>query len=460
MERLPLTDDEIKRFSDSPYRQAFRVWTFTLIINDVRVELTPLAFDRSFSFEELWQDAYVQGLVDPVINDTVIFPNRRHLKLEAVYDYRQQLSGEETKRLKPKTLKFDVRLTEVEAKGLANPNVEDAQPLRMKDQTLTAIKLKIVDNDIMVYRDMACAGILHEATMQDVLELYLRPGATLKGVPRPPVIDKESYIYGEYTGIIGCQITPPDNDLAYPQVILPFDVNLCELPEFLQANYGLYKDGIASCIDRGIVYVFPIMKWERYDEEARTLTIINADSSSYAGLETTYLVDDMGKVEIVSTGDVRHVDNSDWIQLKHGLGKVWVDADSMLDGGIDRNPDDTIFASRGKLMKETGDVERSDELTRKRWSSNDVTANIWAEETTERYKRTSMISLGWEHSNHDVVYPGMPVMIKSQLGEKMVEIRGTLVSLHTNERKIKDGLTEDRFSSTTTLNILIPSVGI
>lgn len=460
MERLALTEEQILRFEEATTETAYRVWTFTLVVGEIRLELSPMAYDRSFNFDNLWQDAHIQGLIDPTFIDTVIYPNRRKLKLEATYDYQRKHGESETKTLRPKTLKFDVRVLDTESKALTNPSVAGVQPLRTQDQTLTLVKFKIVDSDIMAYRDMAISGITHGVTMLDVLKLYLRPGATPVAASRPPVLEERPYIEGRYTGIVGVQITPPDNDTIYPQVILPFDVNLAELPEFLHENYGLYEDGISSCIDRGIVYVFPIMKWSRFDDEVKTLTVINADPTAYSHLEVTHHVDKMGKVEVVSTGEVTHVDNSDWIQLKDGLGKVWIDADKLLDGGIDRNPDDTIFASRSSLMGETSDVERSDELTRKKWSSHAVTSNRYVEESTERFKRTSVLTMIWQHSNHDILYPGMPTMVRTQIGEKMVEIRGTLIGVNTAERKIGEGLKEERFDSTSQLIILIPAIGI
>lgn len=460
MERLTLTAEQVRRFEEWPRRQANRVWDFTLLIGETRIPLTPMAYDRAFNFDNLWQDVYIQALIDPTIFDSQVFPNRRTLKLEMTYDYRRSHTGSETQKLKPVTDVLEVLLTDTSVKALTNPSVAGTQVKRVGDQTLTLIDFKVVDSDIADYYERSIAGIPHKSTMDDVLKLFLRPGATPEPASRPPVLTPKEYWFNDYSGIVGCQITPPDNTNRYPQVIIPFDTSLKELPEFLQENYGIYNDGLASCIDRGIVYVFPLAKWSRFDEEVKTLTITNADPNAFSGLETTYLVDDLGKVEIVSTGEVQHVDNSDWVERKHGIGKVWIDADTYLDGGVERNPDDTIFAARSELMRDTADIERSDGRTRKRWSKNSITANGFAEETRERLKRTSVIIMEWTNSNHDVVFPGMPVMVRTQIGEKMVEIRGTLVGVNTAERKIKAGLADDNFASVSKLSILIPAVGL
>lgn len=460
MERLQLTAEAIAKYEAWPEQQAFRSWTFTLIVNESeRLNLIPMGFDRGFNFDDLWHEAVVQALIDPSIYQEKVFPNRRKLKLEMTYDYIRGEQGNEVTDLKPKTTTLDVIISDSSLKELENPSVAGVQKGRVRDQTLTMISFNVVDEDIMEYRDIMISTIVHGDTMKGIMELFLRPGATPKPDPRPPVLKPEPYWFGQYKGIVGCQITPPDNSKIYPQAIIPFDTKLMELPEYLQENFGVYENGIASCIDRGMVYVFPVMDWDRFDKEVRTLTVINADPTAFAGLSNTYYADDQGKVEVISTGQVRHIDHSDMQQRKYGLGTVWIDADTFLDGGIGRNPDDTIFAARGELMRGTADVQRSDGLTRKRWSSEVITANHYVEETRERMKRTSVVTMEWSNSNHNVVYPGMPTKVLTQIGEKMVEIPGTLIAVHSAERRVRDNLQEPRFMSNSMLTILIPAIG-
>lgn len=461
MERLALTDDQIKRFENATHKQAQRVWDFTLIIGDLRISIEPLSYDREFNFDKLWNDIYIEGLIDPVIYDNDVFPNRRHLEMEITYDYRLALGDTETDKLKPVTVVYEVALLDVKSKALENNGVQGTQPLRYGDTNRKPIKVKVVDPHISQYRLHTVSGIFHEATLSKVMYGLLRPGITPLPDVRQPVLKPKPYYAGTYEGIVGCQIVPPDNANVYPQVLVEFDVKLMELPEYLQENYGLYENGIASCIDRGIVYVFPVTDWSRYKNEERTLTITNADPASYAGLETTYHVDDRQKVEIIATKNIKHEDASDIVQLNAGLGAVWINADEFLDGGINYNPaDDTIYANRSAILVSTSSVERSDGLTQKRWSTNRVTANKYVEESRERMKRTSRLIVGWDNSNPDVLYPGMPTRFRTQIGEKLVEVDGTLLGTHTVERRAKEGLTSRNFSSVTYLSILIPSLGI
>lgn len=263
-------------------------------------------------------------------------------------------------------------------------------------------------------RSFQCGGCYHGKS----------PGDTLKGIFTRALSGLKLDAEREMTGV---QMIPPDNKKVMDNLIIPDGVSLMDLAEFIQYKQGgVYNAGIEFFIMGNTVFIWPRYGLDRHNTNKKVLTVFNLPESALPGAERTF-IDSPGHIKIIATGSSSLGDATENIALNEGNGVRFVDAAKLLEGGI-KVLGGKMITRRGETINEFVDTVREDGMNIARFAKGMVTSNPYKPASKLSASKGVVMSLEWQNSDPNVLYPGMPVYFFTQRGSELVEKRGILIA--------------------------------
>lgn len=231
---------------------------------------------------------------------------------------------------------------------------------------------------------------------------------------------------GTYTGEIGVDVVPPSNENVYDVIYIPKEVTYSKLIPYLQEAYGLWVEGAARFHHRGMWYVYPLFNKTRYDNEKKTLTIVNIPERKLPELGRNYEVKD-GNVFILSNGKVSVEDNTWTRTLAEGDGVRYINANKVQDDYAVRTGGKLKFNKADNVI--TRSINPRDDGLNDYMSDNRVArANHYVANSKLAHKRGKIITLVWTNGNPDLLYPGQPLAFLYAEGDVVRQLKGTLLN--------------------------------
>ena len=283
-----------------------------------------------------------------------------------------------------------------------------------------------------------------------------------------PNVTMEQMLHGVFThkanktkvdGKAILQVTdvyPPDNKKTYPDLIIPSGTLLRDLPGYLQEkSKGVYTAGIGGFFQRyhgePAWFVYPLFRLERFDEDCEKLVIYSAPQEKFPSLDQTYRKE--GKVTyVVSTGVRKIIDDSRNPELNNGTGFRMSNAESMMLKPLEVK-EEGLNANRNRLNWEASDGGRKDQLSVA--PVRNSSANPYTEYSRVVSKNFSLVTLAWENSDPDVVYPGMPCKYVYMDKGKYTETKGIIVKCNSVTQIQGNPMMDTPHRTMTNLQILI-----
>lgn len=223
-----------------------------------------------------------------------------------------------------------------------------------------------------------------------------------------------------------------DNNKTYKHIEIPDGTRLMDLPTYLQNDdkYGVYSAGLACFYRKGMFYVFPPFLMGRYATAAKVLDIFRFPEDAVPQLETTWYTNDK-TVTILSTGHSKHQSTVDINRQNNGVGKRIINPDSI------SGKAGTVYA-KGKAITTRSD-SLSEYQTAQRASGEQISVyertpaeNIFKGLSETAYNDGELISVPWDQSNSDLIYPGMPCKYYfTQANNVLVEVEGIVLGVIT-----------------------------
>lgn len=305
-------------------------------------------------------------------------------------------------------------------KNESNSNLEEGMGSDSKKDIkdisdITTVKMQLLNLALEEIRLYETGGIFRNELSGNVLKYMLSK------ICRGLKLSKED-------SIDGVDVVEYDNQTPNVNTVIPHGTKIEDLATFLQDECGgIYSSGIGSYLQDNLWYIWPEYNYKRYDKELKNLTIINVPSNRYSGVERTYAVKDFG-LTILSTGDAKHIDSSHYDQLNNGNAIRFVSGKRIMAGfGITKDNKFTI--TRSKNVSEFAGVDRPNYnvvLT----SPRRITDNVFAEASSIAKRNGSFISLVWENSQPELIYPGMPSKLLYLNNGDVMELEGIVVKSH------------------------------
>lgn len=236
--------------------------------------------------------------------------------------------------------------------------------------------------------------------------------------------------------IIGVDGVDWDNQTAHPQIVLPQGTKIQDAAAIIQDEWGgVYSTGIGCYLQGNLWYLWPEFNTRRFDQEERVALIVNLPPKRMPQAERTWRFDEYQLV-ILSTGDVSALDESHHDQLNEGNAVRHTHTDQMWDSPNafgknfgESSKDNKFRFTRGDNSSEYVGIKRPN-YNVPRVSPSRLSNNSFAEASRLAKRRGMYMSVTWENSRPEHIFPGMPVRFMYLKDHEVVEVDGVIMKAH------------------------------
>jgi hypothetical protein len=266
---------------------------------------------------------------------------------------------------------------------------------------IVTVKVQLLSRVLEPLRIIFTSGIYQKVKPETLLRTVIGKESQSVLVDGKPCLDS-------------IDIYPPDNTEIQQHIIIPNQTLLVSLPTFLQEKMnGVYSSGIGSYLQnynsKNTWFIFPLYNTNRYltDQTHSSKAVFYfIPAYRYGGIDNTYRVDG-NKIDILCTSDKKYVDDGDTRYMNEGVGFVQADARAfmgkpvvMSENGPKGNP--------ARLTTFAANTSRDDGLNYTPSTRVGISSNPFVQYSIITKRNVSTIQVTWEHSDHTLIYPGMP----------------------------------------------------
>jgi len=268
--------------------------------------------------------------------------------------------------------------------------------------------------------------------------------------------------YGKQLNLIGqdawkgVDIEPlVDNQKIYPIIDISPPVPLKDLGDWLQNNdqFGFYSKGFGMYYRKGMWYIFPLFKMNRYETARKVLNIYRLPSDVFPTLEVTHFTE--GKVTtILSTGNAKHIDGRDIVKQNKGTGKRIISPDAIMGETGSHYNKGIHLSTRADTVSEYATSQRAsgEEMS----PFTDQPTNNLAKHLSENaFSEGTLETIQWMNSDHSKLEPGMPVRFFYMTGDVLSYKEGTLIGARTEHNRDQQTPKDLKFRQSTALSLFL-----
>lgn len=264
---------------------------------------------------------------------------------------------------------------------------------------------------------------------------------------RTDVMDTATYIKG-------AQLAPNYSEKVMEHIEIPHLTPVVDVPDIIHRNCGgIYPAGFKHYLWGQHWYLFSPYDVKAYDKSKRTLTVVNVPANRLKDVERTYRVTDT-QVIVLATGDMTHNDQTEQNQLNIGNGVRFVNADLITEGFITVE-DNRATVNKAQTVNEFIIAERPDKLNKISESRRRITSAAYLEYGELAERMGFVIQIVWEHSDHGLLYPGMPVKFMYTQNNVAEQLMGILIGCHTFHMPITSNIRATKLVAKTALTIFL-----
>lgn len=255
-------------------------------------------------------------------------------------------------------------------------------------------EFQLLDLAIEAIRTYQTGGIFRDTVPGDILKFLLTDVSNQLRIE-------------ESSRIRGVDMVKPDNTTPLEQTTIPHWVDIYNLPTWIQSNCnGIYSSDIGCYLQDGIWFVWPLYNTTRYNSGKKTLRVFNLPPNRYPGVERTYK-ESGNELLVLSTGESTHLDERVKDTLVQGSGTRFGLSSRFIDnfGTVSGNK---LTVDRDKNTVEFL-MDNNKTLPYAPVSADRITDNVFVALSRLSKRKGSIVSLVWESSKPELLYPGMPV---------------------------------------------------
>ncbi len=268
-----------------------------------------------------------------------------------------------------------------------------------KSQLIT-IEGQCLDKHIEVLRTIPVDGIFKFSSVLDVFRYNIDDAVnSVKVNNKTPDID--------------INIITPNNDRVYDHIEVPTGTKVLDLATYLQeSNYGVYNGAIGTYFQlygptlRNTLFIYPLYTNVLFKEAKKKLIIFKASTSKFDIIENTYFIDG-DIVKIIAGSNTKSINRGENELLNTGYSIISSDPNTLLERNVLVDDNSVIVSSdstmSGQLFKNPSDSNPNPKYV-------GFTDNNYKHRSEIMKKSMSIFQVQWNHSDPDILYPGMPVM--------------------------------------------------
>jgi hypothetical protein len=351
-----------------------------------------------------------------VFYKTHILAERDDLKIRVTYKPQSEM-GSTDPTLTPIIQTYDAVLIDtidVDMLGL----MDDDRLLEQEVSNLISIRFSLILPILNEMRLVEIGGIFNNTNVEDLIvnQLSYKLGPDeVESVLRAPL----------YKGVRGVGIFPPSNERTYEHIVVPVGTRLTKLVTYLQGKYGIYGAGVGCYFEQGYWYVFPLYATNRFLETKIRMTVVVLNPRDVPSNDHTFMVEKDHYTVFVS-GSVDIKDDTEKTMMNVGSG-LRFQRSSDLETGLYSVSKNKAVGLRDKVNRNVATEQRRKGLQHMRYTEDRFTDNPFVEFSRLSEGLGQLVTVDWEMSNPNILYPGMPVKMLYRKNKQTQFVYGTVV---------------------------------
>lgn len=416
-----------------------------ILVNTTGVVVNPLkimSVDLKRNYLDEYSDVLIVEMAIPAGQySKLIYPYKNNIDITLTYTPLNETGDATNTALQPKAETFTATLVDTGSPALEQNGFNTPTQHNLDLTNLTMAKFQLVNKALEQMRMIEVGQIFRGATVDDVIKTVLTNAS------------QATQVDGQRT-VQGVTMHKSSNQTAREHIVIPHGVKLVDVPQYIQKYCGgVYNAGMGYYLQGNQWHVYPALDTTRFNTSQNTLTIINLPQNKFSNVERTYQQRG-SSLYVLATGNVKFRDPSNQHQLNRGNGIRFSDASKFMGDFITTGANKAL-ASRGGNNNEFVGFQRPNGNNNVARSSNPITSNSLEEYSKLARAMGSVIQLEWQHSNPDLILPGLPTTILYLDEDLIQEITGVVVGVHHYTHLMGQGFSAMRYGTVTTLAVFI-----
>lgn len=369
-----------------------------------------------------------------------VFPNRENL-IMTIFMYPTQGLYQDGMEDEPiDTQSFRAILHTEGSKVIEGDSMMQLDEAAMDISTIRQHRFELIDLTAEQMRLMTVGTVLRDTTPEEGLKYLMSH------------VSSQVEVEDELT-VQGVDVVPMDHTETLKQFVIPHGTPVTDLADLFQNSVGLYGTGVGTYLQKGIWYVYPLYDHTRFEKSERTLTLIRVPPRRLAGVDRTYRKT-ANQTIALCTGQVASIDVTEDAYLNQGNGVRFANPDRLFKafGVSDQNK---TTAMRNEVVSEAITVERKTELNFAPFADDQVTKNPFRQLSSLASRAGSFITLLWDYSDVDSIYPGQPVRFMYEANNEVFETDGIVLEAIHVYMSGQPGVIAGAYTSQTALLIYV-----
>lgn len=327
-----------------------------------------------------------------------------------------------------------------------NPTLESNNPLASDKEkanrgSFTDVQFQLIHPVIEYLRTKTVGGVF-----KDIAPVHLIRGI-LTQYSQQAVVD-------DAIRVKGVTIVPRGNPEPRSVIEIPHRTALLDVPRYVEEKAGgCYPTGFDFYLQGNFWYLFSPFDLKAFERSPRTLTILNVPAGRFPSPEASYRITPQ-QVIILATGETKHNDVSEELQLNAGNGVAFIDASKVMEdmGTVSGNK---LNVDSANHVNETMIDPRENGLNVIKQAPKKITSNFMKEYSQLAIRSGGFVQLSWENGDPDLLYPGMATKLMYVKNNEAVETYGVLVGTDTFDLPNSNHIGQRRFTKQTVLTLFI-----
>jgi len=275
---------------------------------------------------------------------------------------------------------------------------------------MVSLNCQLFEDKAYSLRNTSITTILRNVTMKDVL-----------------------YYVGNTLGIKRLEIVPPDNTQKYLHLRIPPVKDISNVFDYLQDEYGIYKDGLNYYYTNETLYIYP--GYRTNPTMTPVVHIYNVPKNNYLGSPGYHRIDSDGTIHILCNSEVTSQDMATKGIEKQGNHSTFLRADQLFDLGR------TLTTAKRELAQRYDGIGLNSNKGTTNGTSKlqyeGVTSNLFAVASKIAEMDCTLLSSNWQYAELGLIRPGQKVYYHYEDDSVYTTMRGVVLEV-TYSTKILD----------------------
>lgn len=318
--------------------------------------------------------------------------------------------------------RFKAILKESENLSSVNISAEKFSDFELDLTGFIEVRFQLLNRVLEPLRIKLIDGVFHDITPKDLMNVILYTESNKIIVDGKPILK-------------GIDIVEPSNEEIQKNIVIPTGTHVIDIPDLVQNEYcGVYSSSLGSYIqyynDKYIWFIYPLHDFTRFDKsDDKKVVFYNTDKQILLGSEKTYR-EEGDVIYVVVTGQVKYYNDIENTYMDSGVGFKAPHAKPFMRKPVILKPD-LVEGKRTKLNHEIIVKDRLDGLNYAPRCKDYITSNPFKTYSDIARKSVAQITLEWNHSRYDLLYPGMPCEYNFVANGKVKKLKGVILFTHT-----------------------------